>query len=51
MGLYRRWAGDSGSMPFRNYSGFNDATLKARSAAYDAAIAKLGIDESDPMTS
>ena len=38
-------------MPFRDYSGFNDATLKAMTAAYDAAKAKLGIKDSDPLTS
>jgi hypothetical protein len=38
-------------MPFRDYSGFNDETLKAMSSAYDAATAKLGIKEGDPMTS
>jgi hypothetical protein len=38
-------------MPFRDYAGFNDATLKAMTAGYDAAIAKLGIKSSDPLTS
>ena len=39
------------AVPFRDYSGFNDATLKAMTAAYDAAIAKLGIKAGDPLTS
>lgn len=38
-------------MPFRDYSGFDDATLKAMTAAYDAALAKLGINSDDPRTS
>jgi hypothetical protein len=38
-------------MPFRDYSGFDDAMLKAMTAAYDAAIAKLGIKAGDPRTS
>ena len=38
-------------MPFRDYSAFNDATLKTMTAAYDAAIAKLGLTSSDPLTS
>jgi hypothetical protein len=38
-------------VPFRDYSGFNDETLKIMTAAYDAAIAKLGINASDPLTS
>jgi hypothetical protein len=38
-------------MPFRDYSGFDDAALKAMSAAYDAAIAKLGVKLDDPLTS
>ena len=38
------------SMPFRDYSHFDDAALKAMSAAYDAAIAKLGIKTADPLT-
>ena len=38
-------------MPFRDYSVFDEKTLKAMGAAYDAAIAKLGIDANHPMTS
>jgi hypothetical protein len=38
-------------VPFRDYSGFNDATLKAMTAAYDAAKTKLKIGERDPLTS
>jgi hypothetical protein len=38
-------------VPFRNYSGFNDATLKAMTAAYDAAIRKLDIKSGDLRTS
>jgi hypothetical protein len=38
-------------MPFRDYSGFNDAALKAMTAAYDAAISKLEIQSDDPRTS
>lgn len=38
-------------MPFRDYSGFDAATLKVMTAAYDAAIAKLGIENTDPRTS
>ena len=38
-------------MPFRDYARFNDATLKAMTAGYDAAIAKLGLTSSDPLTS
>jgi hypothetical protein len=38
-------------VPFRDYSGFNDETLRAMTAAYDAAIAKLGIKQDDPRTS
>jgi hypothetical protein len=38
-------------MPFHNYSGFNDAMLKAMTAAYDKAVARLGIEPSDPLTS
>jgi hypothetical protein len=38
-------------MPFRDYSGLNDAVLKAMTAAYDMAMAKLGIKPDDPRTS
>jgi len=38
-------------MPLRDYSGFDEAALKAMSAAYDAAIAKLGLGSDDPLTS
>jgi len=38
-------------MPFRDYSNFDAAALKAMTAAYDAAIAKLGIKTDDPLTS
>lgn len=38
-------------MPFRDYSGFNGATLKAMTAAYDSALAKLGIKPDNPLTS
>jgi hypothetical protein len=38
-------------MPFRDYSGFDDAALQAMSAAYDAAIAKIGLKPDDPLTS
>lgn len=38
-------------MPFRDYSGFDTATLDTMRAAYDAAIAKLGITPTDPRTS
>ena len=36
------------AMPFRDYSGFDTATLDTMRAAYDAAIAKLGITPTDP---
>ena len=39
------------SMPFHHYSAFDDAALKAMTAAYDAAIAKLAIKAGDPLTS
>ena len=39
------------AVPFRDYSGFNDEILQAMTAAYDAALAKLGIEPGDPMTS
>ena len=38
-------------MPFRDYSGFNADTIKIMTAAFDAAIAKLGIETTDPRTS
>jgi hypothetical protein len=38
-------------VPFRDYSGFNDKTLKHMTAAYDAALAKLGIDATSPLSS
>jgi hypothetical protein len=38
-------------MPFRDYSTFDAATLKAMTAAYDAAVAKLNIKADDPRTS
>jgi hypothetical protein len=38
-------------VPFRDYSGFNVATLQTMTAAYDAAVAKLNISGSDPRTS
>jgi hypothetical protein len=38
-------------VPFSDYSGFNAETLKIMTAAYDAAVAKLGIKPSDPLTS
>lgn len=38
-------------VPFRDYSGFNAATLQIMTAAYDAAVAKLNIKSSDPRTS
>jgi hypothetical protein len=38
-------------MPFRDYSGFDTRMLTAMRAAYDAAIAKLGIKPDDPRTS
>jgi hypothetical protein len=38
-------------MPFRDYSGFNTATLQTMTAAYDAALAKLNIiKNADPRT-
>ena len=37
-------------VPFRDYSGFNAATLQAMTAAYDDAIAKLNIKGADPRT-
>jgi len=37
-------------MPFRDYSGFNFATLQTMTAAYDAAVAKLNIKSADPRT-
>jgi hypothetical protein len=37
-------------MPLRNDTQFNVSTLQAMSAAYDAAIAKLGITLPDPRT-
>ena len=38
-------------MPFRDFTGFNLATLRIMTAAYDTAIARLGIKTTDPMTS
>jgi len=38
-------------MPFTNYSGFDAKTLRSMSAAYDAAIARLGIGQGNPLTS
>jgi hypothetical protein len=38
-------------MPFQDYSGFNDTTLKAMTAAYDAALLRLGIEPGNPLTS
>jgi hypothetical protein len=38
-------------VPFRDYSSFNEATLKVMAAAYDAAMIKLGIKAGDPRTS
>ena len=38
-------------VPFRDYSGFNAATLRTMTEAYDAAIAKVGIKGADPRTS
>jgi hypothetical protein len=37
-------------MPFSNYKQFDSDALVVMSAAYDAAIAKLGIAVSDPRT-
>ncbi len=37
-------------MPFRDYSGFNFATMQTMTAAYDAAVAKLNIKSADPRT-
>lgn len=38
-------------MPFREFTAFDPATLRIMTAAYDAAIAKLGIKSTDPLTS
>jgi hypothetical protein len=38
------------SVPFRDYSGFNEEALRVMTAAYDAAITKLNIKSSDPLT-
>ncbi len=38
-------------MPFREFTGFDLATLRIMTAAYDAAIAKLSIKSKDPRTS
>lgn len=37
-------------MPFSKYDGFNSDTLKIMTEAYDAAVARLGINSSDPRT-
>jgi hypothetical protein len=38
-------------MPFRDYTQFDAKTLKAMTAAYDAVVARLHIQSSDPVTS
>jgi hypothetical protein len=37
-------------VPFRNYSQFNTDALVIMTDAYDAAVAKLGIQPTDPRT-
>jgi hypothetical protein len=37
-------------MPFRNYTQFDVDTLRLMTAAYDAAVAKLGLPNADPRT-
>jgi hypothetical protein len=37
-------------VPFRDYTGFNAATLQSMTAAYDAAVEKLHLKSSDPLT-
>ena len=37
-------------MPFSKYDCFNSDTLKIMAEAYDAAVARLGINSSDPRT-
>jgi hypothetical protein len=38
-------------MPFRNYHQFDLATVRLLTAAYDTAIAQLGLTPDNPMTS
>jgi hypothetical protein len=38
-------------MPFGDYSDFDTTTLNAMTAAYDAALTRLGITAGDPRTS
>jgi len=37
-------------VPFRDYAGFNGETLRSMTAAYDAAIEKLHLKSTDPLT-
>jgi len=37
-------------MPFRNYTQFDSAALKAMTAAYDAVVARLQLKSNDPLT-
>ena len=37
-------------MAFRGYSNFDDIALKAMGAAYDAALAKLGLKPGDALS-
>jgi hypothetical protein len=38
-------------MPFRNYHQFDLKTVRLMTAAYDAAIAQLGLTPDSPLTS
>jgi len=37
-------------VPFQDYTGFNGDTLRRMTAAYDAAIEKLQLKSTDPLT-
>ena len=37
-------------MPFRDYTQFNGETLQSMTAAYDAAVEKLQLKSTDPLT-
>ena len=37
-------------MPFRNYTQFDSAALKAMTTAYDAVVARLRLKSDDPLT-
>jgi len=37
-------------VPFRDYKQFNGETLRSMTAAYDAAVEKLHLKSTDPLT-